>query len=63
MTKLHSVKKTAEQLDVAPVTVIRLVDQGLLSAVIIAQRKRKRLLRFRPEAIERFIANRERRTK
>ena len=59
MTKLLSVKTVAEQLNVAPVTVIRLHDTGLLKGVVVVQRERKRILRFRPETVEKFIASRE----
>jgi hypothetical protein len=57
---LWSTKETAGRLRVSEVTVIRLHDQGLLKGVVIAQRARKRILRFRPETVEKFIASRER---
>jgi hypothetical protein len=58
---LVSVKTAGDILDLAPVTVLRLFDQGVLPGIIIAQRARKRIIKFRPEVLERFIANRERR--
>jgi len=60
--KLLTTKEVAEQLDVAPVTVIRLHDEGMLKGVVLAQRERRRILRFRPEAVERFITSREQRS-
>lgn len=61
MQTLLRVKRVAEILDLSAASVYRLADQGLLQAVVVAQRERKRILRFRPEAIERFIRSRERR--
>jgi excisionase family DNA binding protein len=62
MTTLLTAKDVAERLGVSPVTVIRLADTGALSAVEVAKRERRRILRFRPETVEKFIANREQRT-
>lgn len=56
---LWSAKETGRRIGVSGVTVIRLHDQGLLKGVVIAQRERKRILRFRPETVEKFIASRE----
>ena len=56
---LWTAKETGQRLGVSEVTVIRLHDAGLLKGVVIAQRARKRLLRFRPETVERFLASRE----
>ena len=57
--KLRTVKEVAQELDVSPVTVIRLADSGALDAVEVHKGERRRLLRFRPEAVEKFIASRE----
>jgi hypothetical protein len=57
--QLLSIKATAEYLDVSPLTVIRLYDAKILPGVLIAQRGRKRILKFRPEALEKFVASRE----
>ena len=57
--KLLTTKAVAEQLEVSPITVIRLVDSGALPAVEVARRKRKRILRFKPESVEKFITSRE----
>ena len=59
MQALLSVEQTRKILGVSGSTLYRLVDQGLLRAVIIAHRSRKRILRFRPESIEKFIRDRE----
>lgn len=56
---LLSAKDVAQRLGVSPVTVLRLVDAGTLPAVEVAKRERKRILRFRPETIEKFITSRE----
>ena len=61
MQALLTAKQVAQILSVSAVTVLRLADTGALQAVEVAQRKRKRILRFRPESIETFIAGRERR--
>jgi hypothetical protein len=59
--KLRTVKDVAQELDVAPITVIRLADSGALPAVEVARRTRRRILRFRPETVEKFITSREKR--
>jgi excisionase family DNA binding protein len=56
---LLTTKKVADQLDVSPPTVIRLADAGVLDAVEVAKHGRRRILRFRPEAVEKFITSRE----
>ena len=40
-------------------TIYRLHDEGIIRAVEIAARKRKRILRWRLETMEAFIASRE----
>lgn len=57
---LLSPKETALRLGVSEVTVIRLFNAGTLSGVVLAQSERRRIIRFRPDAVERFIQNRER---
>ena len=42
-------------------TVIRLHDSGALPAVEVLKRNRKRLLRWRPETVQQFIEEREKR--
>jgi excisionase family DNA binding protein len=56
---LLSAKDVAQRLGVSPVTVLRLADAGSLPAVEVAKRERKRILRFRPETVEKFINSRE----
>jgi excisionase family DNA binding protein len=59
MVCLLTPQEVGKQLNVSPVTVIRLADSGALAAVEIAKRRRKRLLRFTPEAVAQFIAARQ----
>jgi hypothetical protein len=59
MQTLLSSEQTRKILGISGPTLYRLVDQGLLSAVVIAKRSRKRILRFRPETVEKFIHDRE----
>ena len=58
---LLTAKDVAEKLGVSALTVIRLADSGALAAVEVAKRERRRILRFRPETIEKFITSREKR--
>ena len=59
--KLRTVKEVAQELDVSPITVIRLADAGSLPAVEVHKGERRRILRFRPESVEKFITTREKR--
>ncbi len=58
---LLNAKQVAVLLNVSTPTVYRLADAGALPAVEVTKRARKRILRFRSEAVEKFIASRERR--
>lgn len=58
---LRTPKETADRLNVAPVTVLRLFDAGVLPGVVIRTGARKRIIRFREEALEKFIISREQR--
>lgn len=58
---LLDVKQVKERLNVSAPTIYRLADAGLLPAVEIVKRERKRILRWRPETIEKFITSREQR--
>jgi excisionase family DNA binding protein len=58
---LLTAKDVAERLGVSALTVIRLADCGALAAVEVAKGKRRRILRFRPETVEKFITIREKR--
>lgn len=60
---LLTAKDVAQRLGISALTVIRLADSGALVAVEVAKRARRRLLRFRPEMVEKFIASRETRPK
>ena len=55
---LLTAEQTTERLNVSRSTLYRLHDEGLLRAVEIVLRKRKRLLRWRVDIIEKFIADR-----
>jgi Helix-turn-helix domain len=57
--KLLTTKAVADQLNISPVTVLRLHDQGLLRGVVITESEQKRTIRFRPETLEKFITSRE----
>jgi len=59
MQPLLSIKTAAEFLNLSIPTVTRLYDAGILPGVLIAQRQRRRIIKFRPEALEKFIVNRE----
>ena len=56
---LLKVGQVSKRLGVSDPTVYRLDEAGILPAVEIARRKRKRILRWRPEAVEAFITARE----
>jgi excisionase family DNA binding protein len=56
---LLSAKDVATRLGVSALTVIRLADAGALPAVEVVKRAHRRILRFRPEAVENFVTARE----
>ena len=58
---LLTAKDVAQRLNVSPLTVIRLANASALPAVEVAKREHRRLLRFREESVDKFIASRERR--
>ena len=59
MQKLLTAAQTKELLNISTPTLYRLHNEGILRAVEVVLRKRKRLLRWRPETVEKFIAARE----
>ena len=59
MEALLTAAKVADLLGISKPTVYRLADQGILPAVEVAKRKRQRILRWRPETVEKFVASRE----
>jgi excisionase family DNA binding protein len=61
IVNLLTAKDVADRLGVSALTVIRLADAGTLPAVEVAKRERRRILRFRPETVEKFITSREKR--
>ena len=58
---LLTAKDVADQLGVSALTVIRLADAGSLPAVEVHKGERRRILRFRPETVEKFISTCEKR--
>jgi excisionase family DNA binding protein len=58
---LYTASEVAAKLKVKTVTVIRLFDSGALPGVVVRQGARKRVLRFREEALEEFLTSREKR--
>jgi len=58
---LRTAKEAGARLGVSGVTVLRLFDSGALAGVVIRSGERKRTIRFRDEAIEKFITSREQR--
>lgn len=61
MIALLTPKEIGIRLGVSEVTIFRLYDSGALDGVVVRAGKRKRTIRFRPEAVEQFIAAREKR--
>jgi hypothetical protein len=59
MQALLSIRATAQILNLSVPTVTRLYDAGILPGILIAQRRRRRIIKFRPEALEKFVAKRE----
>jgi len=60
---LFTPTEAAEKLKVKSITVLRMFDAGILPGIILRQGERKRIIRFREEAIEKFIISREQRAK
>jgi excisionase family DNA binding protein len=60
--KLLSVEQIAETLGVSRQTVMRLICEGSLPAVCLRSGRRKKVWRVRPEALERWLNQKERET-
>jgi len=58
---LRTAKEAGARLGVSEITVLRLFDAGALPGVVVRAGTRKRTIRFRDEAIEKFITSREQR--
>ncbi|MSQ47307.1 MAG: DNA-binding protein [Deltaproteobacteria bacterium] len=58
---LYTPSEVAGKLKVKSVTVLRMFDAGVLPGVILRQGIRKRIIRFREEAVEKFLTTREKR--
>ena len=63
MQALLTAIKVKDLVGISAPTLYRLHDAGILPAVEVARRERKRILRWRPETVERFIKEREGRVK
>jgi len=59
--RLLTAKAVGEVLGIAPVTVLRLYDSGALQGIVLRQGTRKRIIRFREETLQKFLASREQR--
>ena len=59
MNHLLTVQQVAEMLSIAPSTIYAWVGSGYLPAVVMHRGSKKPVIRFRPEAIEDFIRQRE----
>lgn len=62
-SKLLTANEVAEIFKVKPVTIYAWVKQRKLPHVVLSAGPRKECIRFRPEAIERFVKERERQAK
>jgi len=51
--------EAAEKLKLKPITVIRFFDAGILPGIVLRQGLRKRVIRFREDAIDKFLTTRE----
>jgi excisionase family DNA binding protein len=58
--KLLSIVEIAAQLSVSRATINRMVAEGILPAITLRSGKRKRVLRFRQEVIDRWLVAQER---
>jgi excisionase family DNA binding protein len=61
MSGIFTAQEAAVLLRVRPVTIRRLFNSGALPGVILKQGARRRIVRFREEAIEAFLTEREQR--
>jgi predicted DNA-binding transcriptional regulator AlpA len=59
MRNLLRAKQVKELLDLSTPTLYRLHNLGLLRAIEVSHGARKRILRWRPETIEKFLSDRE----
>ena len=55
-----TVKEAGEKLRLHPTTILKLFDLGSLPGIILRRGARKRVVRFRLEAIEEFLRTQER---
>ena len=53
--KLLSISQVAEQLGVSRATLGRMVTEGVLPVIVLRSGKRKRILKFRQEIIDRWL--------
>jgi len=60
---LYTPSEAADKLKVKSITVLRMFDDGVLPGIILRQGQRKRIIRFREEAVEKFITSREQKSR
>lgn len=56
---LFTASEAAKKLNVNPITIIRLFDAGLLPGIVLRAGAQRRMIRFRPETLEKYLATRE----
>jgi excisionase family DNA binding protein len=61
--KLLSVEAVAEILDVSRQTTNRMIVDGQLPAILLRSGRRKKVWRVRPEALERWLTDKEKQSK
>lgn len=57
--KLLAIESVAEKLDVSRQTIQRLIESGVLPAVLVRSGRRKKLWRVRPECLDQWILQKE----
>jgi len=60
MSRLLTLQEVAGRLRVSRPTVGRLVAAGVLPVVVLAERRRRRLLRIREDSLEQYLRTTER---
>ena len=55
MSRCLTVNEVAVRLRISRATAARLINEGLLPAIVLAQRQRRRLLRVSEDALERYM--------
>jgi excisionase family DNA binding protein len=60
--KLLSIEEVAETLKLSYRTVTRMISDGALPAIVLRSGRRKKVWRIRPEALEKWVGQKERET-